>query len=88
MAERKPVADLSALSFEEALAELEQIVRGLEGGQLKLEEAMGAYDRGVKLRAHCEAKLADAEQRMAAIVQNADGSLATRRADVGEEIPF
>ena len=50
--------DVSALSFEDALAELEQIVRGLESGQQKLEDAITAYERGAALRRHCEAKLA------------------------------
>ena len=68
-------ADLSKLSFEDALAELEKIVRGLEGGQQKLEEATGAYERGALLRRHCEAKLAEAEARVQAIVAAADGAL-------------
>lgn len=71
-------ADVSALSFEEALAELERIVRGLEGGQQKLEDAISAYERGARLRAHCEAKLAEAEARVQAIVAAADGSLTLR----------
>ena len=70
--------DVSSLSFEEALAELEQIVRGLENGQQKLEDAINAYERGAALRRHCETKLTEAEARVAAIVQNADGSLSTR----------
>ncbi len=70
--------DVSALSFEDALAELEQIVRGLENGQQKLADAIAAYERGAALRQHCEAKLTEAEARVAAIVQNADGSLSTR----------
>ena len=70
--------DVATLSFEDALAELEQIVRGLEGGQLKLEEAIVAYERGAALRRHCEAKLAEAEARVQAIVERADGSLALR----------
>jgi exodeoxyribonuclease VII small subunit len=70
--------DVSTLSFEDALAELEQIVRGLENGQQKLEDAINAYERGAALRKHCEAKLTEAEARVAAIVQNADGSLSTR----------
>ncbi len=76
MHEAKP--DVSALSFEDALAELEQIVRGLENGQQKLADAIDAYERGAALRRHCEAKLTEAEARVAAIVQNADGSLSTR----------
>ncbi|MGH7212594.1 MAG: exodeoxyribonuclease VII small subunit [Acetobacteraceae bacterium] len=70
--------DIATLSFEDALAELERIVRGLEGGQLKLEEAIVAYERGASLRRHCEAKLAEAETRVQAIVERADGSLALR----------
>lgn len=71
--------EISALSFEDALAELERIVRGLEGGQQKLEDAIGAYERGALLRRHCEAKLAEAEARVQAIVVAADGSLSLGR---------
>jgi exodeoxyribonuclease VII small subunit len=72
---------LAGLSFEDALAELERIVRGLEGGQQKLEDAITSYERGTTLRRHCEAKLAEAEARVQAIVAQADGSLSLR--DVG-----
>jgi len=75
------VEDVATLSFEDALAELERIVRGLEGGQQKLEDAIGAYERGAALRQHCEAKLAEADARVAAIVERADGTLATRDVD-------
>jgi exodeoxyribonuclease VII small subunit len=74
-------ADVSQMSFEDALAELERIVRGLENGQQKLEDAIGAYERGAALRRHCEAKLAEVEARVAAIVERADGTLGTRPAD-------
>jgi len=70
--------DLSSLSFEDALAELERIVRGLEGGQQKLEEAIGAYERGAQLRRLCEAKLAQVENRVQAIVESAGGGLTTQ----------
>jgi len=73
--------EIAALSFEDALAELERIVRGLEGGQQKLEDAIGAYERGALLRRHCEAKLAEAEARVQAIVVAADGSLSLSRAE-------
>jgi exodeoxyribonuclease VII small subunit len=80
MSDKQPAkaADVSALSFEDALAELEQIVRGLESGQQKLEDAITAYERGAALRRHCEAKLAQAEARVAAIVEHADGTLSSR----------
>ena len=67
--------DIAAQSFEDALAELERIVRGLENGQLKLEDAITQYERGAALRRHCEAKLALAEARVAAIVERADGTV-------------
>ena len=70
--------DISGLSFEDALAELERIVKGLEGGQQKLEDAITAYERGALLRHHCEAKLAEADARVQAIVQRADGSMTLR----------
>ena len=73
--------DVTGLSFEDALAELERIVRGLEGGQQKLEEAITAYERGALLRRHCEAKLAQAETRVQAIVERADGSVAVKAMD-------
>ncbi len=69
---------LSQLSFEDALAELEKIVRGLEGGQQKLEDAITCYERGAALRRHCETKLAQAEARVQAIVERADGTLDLR----------
>ncbi|ATJ91727.1 exodeoxyribonuclease VII small subunit [Acetobacter tropicalis] len=67
--------NIEALSFEEALSELEKIVRGLEGGQMKLEEAIASYERGAALRQHCETKLSEAEARVQAIVQKANGAL-------------
>jgi exodeoxyribonuclease VII small subunit len=69
---------IAGLSFEDALAELEKIVRGLEGGQQKLEDAIAAYERGAALRRHCEAKLAEAEARVQAIVERGDGALALK----------
>ena len=77
MSEARP-PDVNAMSFEDALAELEQIVRGLEGGQQKLEDAITCYERGAALRKHCETKLAEAEARVAAIVRTADGGVTTR----------
>ena len=82
MADQGPAAkDIAALSFEAALSELEQIVRGLEGGQQSLEDAIAAYERGAALRRHCEAKLGEAEARVQAIVERADGQPSLRAAD-------
>jgi exodeoxyribonuclease VII small subunit len=68
-------ADIAAMNFEEALAELEQIVRRLEGGQVKLDEAIQFYERGALLKRHCEKKLNEAQQRVDRIVIGGDGAI-------------
>ncbi|HEV2300109.1 MAG TPA: exodeoxyribonuclease VII small subunit [Stellaceae bacterium] len=73
-------ADIAAMSFEDALAELEQIVRRLEGGQVKLDEAIGSYERGAQLKRHCEQKLTEAQQRVDRIVLGPEGALSTEPA--------
>ena len=67
------VEDLGALSFEDALAELEEIVKSLEGGKGNLSQAIGDYERGAELRRHCEQKLAEAEAKVQAIVDGPQG---------------
>jgi exodeoxyribonuclease VII small subunit len=64
---------VATLSFEDALAELEGIVKDLEAGKGRLEEAVAAYERGAALRRHCEAKLAEAEAKVQAIVESGPG---------------
>ena len=51
-------------SFETALAELEEIVTAMEGGQLPLKESLVAYKRGAELLQYCQATLKDAEQQV------------------------
>ena len=68
-------ADIAAMSFEDALAELEQIVRRLEAGQVKLDEAIQCYERGAELKRHCEHKLSEAQQRVERIVIGPDGTV-------------
>ena len=75
-------ADIAGLSFEEALAELERIVRQLEEGKGRLDEAIDAYSRGVLLKRHCETKLAEAQARVDRIVLAPDGTPATEPADL------
>lgn len=65
--------DLAALSFEEALKELEGLVGRLELGEAALDEAITLYARGEALRAHCEARLKDAQARIEKITLGADG---------------
>ena len=74
-------ADIASLSFEEALAELERIVRQLEEGKGPLDAAIDAYSRGSLLKRHCEAKLAEAQARVDRIVLGPDGTPATQPAD-------
>jgi len=66
-------ADIEALSFEQALAELEQIVARLESGQAPLEDSIRMYERGAVLKAHCEKRLEAARLRVEKIVMGADG---------------
>lgn len=68
-------ADVASLGFEEALAELERIVRQLEEGKGRLDEAIAAYTRGVALKRHCEARLAEAQARIDKIMIGADGTV-------------
>ncbi|MDA0340401.1 MAG: exodeoxyribonuclease VII small subunit [Proteobacteria bacterium] len=55
---------VEALSFEEALAELEQIVGRLESGQGSLDDAIKAYERGSDLKKHCQKKLDEARMKV------------------------
>lgn len=64
---------LTDLSFEEALSQLEAIVRSLEAGRSTLAEAIGEYERGAALRRHCEQKLAEAEAKVQAVVEGRSG---------------
>ncbi|MFZ2003637.1 MAG: exodeoxyribonuclease VII small subunit [Stellaceae bacterium] len=67
--------DIAAMSFEDALAELEGIVRRLESGQVKLDDAIQSYERGAQLKRHCEKKLNEAQQRVDRIVIAPDGAV-------------
>lgn len=74
--------DIASMTFEQAMAALEQIVGQLESGRVDLENSISLYERGAALRAHCEAKLKSAEMRVEQIVQGADGA-AEGLADAG-----
>ena len=64
------------MSFEDALKELETIVAKLERGEAPLEESISIYERGAKLKAHCEGKLKDAQLKVEKIVLNGNGNAA------------
>lgn len=67
--------DIAAMSFEQALAELEKIVGQLESGEARLDDAISAYERGAALKQHCEAKLREATDKVEKIRLAADGSV-------------
>lgn len=66
----KPIDDMS---FEEAIRALEDVVARLDGSDVALEESIKLYERGAKLKARCEAKLKEAEEKVAQITLNAEG---------------
>ena len=80
MADTNSPPEISQMSFEDALTELEQIVRRLEAGQVKLDEAIQSYERGAQLKQHCERKLNEAQQRVERIVITADGGISAEPA--------
>lgn len=83
MAQGTGKADVRKLSFEEALEELETIVRELESGKTKLDTAIEAYERGAALKAHCDTKLKEAQAKIDRISRDADGSISSEPANLG-----
>ncbi|WP_308917659.1 exodeoxyribonuclease VII small subunit [Jannaschia sp. LMIT008] len=66
--------DVSGMTFEAAMAELEQVVTKLDSGDVPLDESIALYERGAVLRDHCEAKLKAAEERVEEITTDAQGN--------------
>lgn len=84
MAEQPIPSDIASLSFEDALRALEEIVRQLEGGQVRLDEAVGAYEKGSFLKRHCEQRLAEAKAKIERITVSPDGAaVGSEPLDVG-----
>jgi len=73
VANEAAVPAVEDLSFEAALAELEDIVSRLEQGEVDLEDSIALYERGTALKSHCEKKLKGAEARLEKIVLGPDG---------------
>ena len=67
------MGEIAAMSFEEAMKELEAVVGKLERGDVPLEESIKLYERGALLKAHCDKRLKDAEEKVARITLGADG---------------
>ena len=70
--------DITKLSFEEALEQLEEIVSKLEDGSINLEESIDEYTRGVHLKNHCETKLKEATLKVEQITIDKDGKFSTK----------
>ncbi|KIT17000.1 exodeoxyribonuclease VII small subunit [Jannaschia aquimarina] len=74
--------DIAEMSFEAAMAELEKLVTQLDSGDVPLEESIALYERGALLKAHCEAKLKAAEERVEQITLRDGQPTGTTRSDV------
>ena len=66
---------ISEMTFEQAMSELERIVSQLERGDVPLEDSISLYEKGAELKKRCETKLKEAEQKVAAITLDEDGSV-------------
>ena len=64
---------VAEMSFEEAMKALEDVVGRLEAGEVPLEDSIKLYERGAELKAHCQKKLAEAEEKVAQISLDEDG---------------
>lgn len=73
--------DLSKLSFEDALVQLESIVRELEGGKIKLDDAVEAYEKATALKKFCEEKLKAAQLKIEKINVSPEGVVSTEPLD-------
>ena len=76
MTSTEPPSDISGLTFEKALAELESIVQRLEQGKVDLEESIAIYERGEALKRHCQALLERADARIEKITVGPNGQAA------------
>ena len=77
--------DFSKITFEDALARLEAIVRELEGGKIKLDDAVEAYEKATALKKFCEEKLKAAQLKIEKINVATDGSITTEPLDKVED---
>jgi exodeoxyribonuclease VII small subunit len=77
MAKEALAPDLDKLSFEEALTELEKIVRGLETGAADLKTSIDSYERGMALKKYCDARLKEAQGRIEKITVLEGGKTST-----------
>ncbi|WP_342226566.1 exodeoxyribonuclease VII small subunit [Rickettsia endosymbiont of Urophora cardui] len=70
------------ISFEEALSELEEIVKKIDNGQETLEAAVNSFERGILLKNHCEKKLKEARLKIEKITKLADSTITLEEVEV------
>jgi exodeoxyribonuclease VII small subunit len=76
--------EISKMSFEEALAKLEEIVKELENENIALESSIEKFETGVKLSSHCLTKLNEAEKKIEELSRSEDGKLITKELKLEE----
>jgi len=68
--------------FEEAMNELEGVVKRLEGGKLTLDESLESFEKGIKLARECEGKLTEAKGKVEKLIKDSEGQLKTEEFEV------
>ena len=81
MSDNSITENIKGLTFEAALKELEEIVSQLDAGSIDLDKAVEAYEKGAKLKQHCEKKLKEAQLRIEKIEVDKDGDISTKVMD-------
>lgn len=74
---------VTEMTFEQAMAELEKVLGMLERGDVALDESIALYERGAALKKRCDAKLKEAEEKVAAITLDGDGNAVGTKAVEG-----
>ena len=82
MSDNSKKQDIDNMTFEEALRSLEEIVGQLDSGEIDLDKAVEAYERGTNLKKHCEKKLKEAQLRVEKIEVDKEGELTTKALDM------
>jgi exodeoxyribonuclease VII small subunit len=83
MTEQKSIKNMT---FEEALAELEEIVKKIDTGQESLDQAIKSFERGIELRDYCEAKLKEARLKIEKITRLEEDKVSVQEIDLKQEI--
>ncbi len=78
MSDNNTKQDIDNMTFEAALKSLEEIVGQLDSGEIDLDKAVEAYERGTRLKEHCEKKLKEDQLRIEKIEVDKDGELTTK----------